>query len=404
MAATTQQIERCSVATVAGFTGALLTNASVMTLVPTVDGFVNDTPDQLFDEGREANQLGTATPPIPTVREGKGDFTLRMYGGSKSDDGASGDTAPTTFNNQLLIENFCGAAAHHAFAGTTVAAPGTAQGKTAPMIFTAVTGLAVMDLIRVGGELACVMAISGSNVTLDHDVTTFSAGTVIYGAFTCLPTMGEYTTYLGINIERDGDARLYQPSRITEMEISKVSAKEGCRMKFGFQSADWSPGFTPNAIPTDSFRANPAMVGIGSPALVNFIQTAMTEFSFKFGIKHEEAPATSGLNGRQAYAATDLADCSGGFTEYYADSRFTTDFQSGGNFPLLFDIANPTGNIGKARASYGLFIPNASIKVARAAVGNRRAAKVSFRANTPTAAQVAAGFTKPWALGVIGGV
>lgn len=399
-----EQLQEVSVAGVTGFGGALLTSASAMTLVPTVDSLADDTPEQLFDEGREANLYGATTPPVATVREGKGSFTTRMYGGSKSDDGASGDTAPSACFNQILLENFCGAAAHHAFAGTTIAAPGTAAGRTAPLVLTSVTGLAVLDFIRVGTELACVMAISGSNVTLDHDVAVYAAGTAVYAAFTFLPTLGEYGTYLGINYKRDGSARLYQPSRITEMEISKVAAKEGARMKFGWQAAEWQAGFTPASTPTDAFRGNAAMVGVGSPALVNYVATVMTEWSFKFGIKHEEGPALSGTNGRQAYVATDFPDCSGSFTEYYLDTRFTADFQSGGNFPLLFDLANPTSAIEKARASYGLFIPNASIKVAKSPIGGQRGAKVSFRANMPTAAQVAAGVTKPWSFGVIGGV
>jgi len=248
-----------------------------------------------------------------------------------------------------------------------------------------------------------VTAISGSNVTVDQDVSVFAAGTTVYGAFTYSPALGEYATYLGFNVERDGYSRLYAPARVTEMELSKVAAKEGCRMKFGFMAPDWQAGFTPASPPTDAFRANPAMVGIGSPCAVRGITTVLSDFSFKFGVKHEESPSLASSNGRQAYVATDFPDCSGAFTEYYSDSRFTSDLRNGTSGPLRFSIENPTTGIGKARASYGLWIPNASIKVARATIGNQIADKVSFRANAPTAAQVTAGITKPFYFGVVGG-
>lgn len=402
--------ERVSYRKVSGFTTAAPVAGDTWTLFPQVDGPFDDKDNMSFDEGKESNNVGVATPDIPTVPDGSGGGTVRVYGGTKAFDGAGGDTDPTDTYLKELIDNFMGGVPT-TLTGTTIAAPGTAAGRTAPIVVTSAAGMAVgMGLLigAVGGsaaEIRFIEGISGTNITLDQDLSAANrvTGSVIYGAFNWSPELNTYSEYIAFNVERDGNSRMYWPSRVTEMDLAKVAAKDGVRMRFGFLSDNWTDGVTPSATPTDSFRANTALIGVGSPFSWNRSTVVVTEFNCKLGIKHEEQQASSGDRGRQGFESTEFMG-EGSFTEYFLNSRFTSDYKSATAGPLRLAVLAQGLNTAKARASFGLWIPNANIRVSRAAVDGKRAAKVDFKMKVPTAAQVAAGITKPFYYSQFGGV
>lgn len=395
--------EYTSYRVISGFTTTAPVAGDTWTLWPTVDSPFEDKEEMGFDEGREANSIGAPSPPVPTVPSGSGGGLVRDWGGSKAFDGVGGDADPTACFMQGIHENFFGAAAVTSFTGTTVAAPGTAGGQTAPIVVTSATGLAVGMAVMVGAvggsaaEVRFIEAISGVNVTLDQDLSAANrvTGSIIYGAFNFVPTLGTYGSYVAINVVRDGYSRMYWPSRISEMELSKVAAKDGVRLRHGFMADNWTAGVTPSSTPTDAFRSNSALIGVGAPFAFNRTTVVVTDFQCKFGIKHEEQPATSGDRGRQGYEAVEF-NGEGSFTEYFLDSRFTSDLKNGTTGPLRMVVMAAGLNTVKARNFTALWVPNAHIKVERAPIEGKLGAKVSFKMLTPTATQQAAGINKPF--------
>lgn len=402
--------EYTSYRVISGFTSAAPVAGDTWTLFPTVDGPFDDKEEMGFDEGREANNIGAPSPPVPTVPSASGGGLVRAWGGSKAFDGAGGDTDPTSCFMQGLTENYMGAAAVTSFSGTTVAAPGTAGGQTAPIVVTSATGLVVGMAIMVGAvggsaaEIRFIEAISGVNITLDQDLSAANrvTGSIIYGAFNFVPTLGTYGSYVALNVVRDGYSRMYWPSRISEMELSKVAAKDGMRIRYGFMADNWTDGVTPSSTPTDAFRSNSALIGVGAPFAFNRTTVVVTDFQCNLGIKHEEQPAASGDRGRQGFESTEFAG-EGSFTEYHLNSRFTSDFKNGTTGPLRIAVLAAGTNVVKARNADALWVPNAHIKVQRAPIEGKLGAKVSFKMLTPTATQQAAGINKPFYYAKFGG-
>jgi hypothetical protein len=266
--------------------------------------------EQMFDDAQEANSVGARTPRNPTVKGGSFTLRVRVRTGSKGDDGASGDTAPTTCYAQKLLENAFGVAAVHN-AGTTVAAA-SGPGASTPLKVTSATNMALGMAIQIGSEMRVIVGISGTDITLNKDLLTsanYDAGTVIYGGFFFVPTLGSYAKYIYLTHVTGAKVDMLQRCRVTNFKIVGLGAKEGLRYEFTLQADSYTrSGVTPTSIPAETFTGTPIVAKSGT-LFVGTTAIAVRTASVEFNMVHEEqeAATTSGAeSGRQSFDITGL--------------------------------------------------------------------------------------------------
>lgn len=362
---------------------------------------------QEFDEANETSTDGMSSVRWPTVKRGKVSLTTRAYTGSK----ANGNTeAANTHFHANLMASYFQMATPTAGLGTTVSSGG--PGNSVAVVVANSSNINVGDMLifaAAGGagtaaEMAVVTAKSGASLTLDRDLSTsanYAASALVYHGFDYHPTLGAYAHALYFNHELDGHSWLLGPGKITGFKINGITSRQGLRYQFDYAAASWTAGVTPSSTPLALFVANKPLVAVGSPAWINGTQTIISEMSVDFGSKVNNIEATSDVTGISGMELTEAIP-SGEITTYYASARFT-EWQAGTSMPLLLWVANGATDNAKARASIGIYVPNATIDVKEASVNGQRALKLAWKGNRPTVAQTTAGLTASIYFTVFGG-
>lgn len=341
-----------------------------------------------IDEATEGNDYGAATAPLPTAPKATLAMTTRVYGGSKRFAAA---TDPTSCYCQALLESYFGQAKNIAFTGTTIASS-SGPGKTTPLKVTSASGLAVGMAVQHGvtNEIGFVTAISGTDISLDRDWTTYAAGPDVVGAFNFSPAIGDAASsakLIYVNHERDSHKSLLGEGAVFGFQLQGLAANSSLQYAFNAEFDDWQAGVTLSSFTRNAFTtAN--LVSKGGKVLVNGTESiCISDGSVDFGVGHEWVECASGTNGRDGVAYTQAMPTAS-FTEYYSSTRWD-DYraQTGKTFHMSF--AN------SGYQAVAVFFPNATFTVAEGAIGSKEGYPVTVRANMPTAAQVTAGLTKP---------
>lgn len=351
--------------------------------------------EQMLDTVVEGNAYGAGTAPVPTVKKSSIQLQTRVWTGSK---GFGTGTDPTTCYMQKALESYFGMAANTAFAGTTLAALSGA-GKTAPIKVTSATGLAAGKFVRNGTtkEVAMVKAVSGTDVTLDRDFTTYTAGVVLEGAFDFRPTLGQYAKALWMNAERDTHKRLLGAGAVFTLGLQNIAAGNALRYAFGFEFNSFAAGVTISSKTPNVFTSTP-LIAKGAELIIDGTEeVCIYDGSVEFGVAKEWVECSGGTESRDGWIITDVEGSSLSFSEYYDADRWTSYEGQTGHEVLLVHSAS-TG-FGAA----AVYIPNATFTVQEAVNGKKESQTVTVKANMPTAAQVTAGFTSPIYYGVFSG-
>lgn len=361
---------------------------------------------QEYDSANENSSDGMMSVRYPTVKNAKATYTTRIHPGTTAN--GNGEAANTPFMSYLLSSYF-NMATPAAGSGTTVSSGG--PGNSVAITVASATGINVGDMLifaaaggaGVAAEMAVVISKSGAALTLDRDLSTaanYAASAVVYKGFDYHPTLAAYANALYVNHRMDGHGWLQGPGKITGFKIGGLTSREGLRYIFDYQARNWAAGVTP------SFTANPysgnPLVAVGSPCWIAGTQTVIADMSVDFGAKIEDIKATSdstGVSGMELVSA----EPSGEITSYYSSTRFT-EYQAATGVPLMIWVGNGATDNAKARASIGIYVPNAQIDVKEARVQGQRGLKLAWRGKRPTTTQVAAGFTAPIYLTVFGGI
>lgn len=361
---------------------------------------------QEYDSANENSSDGMMSVRYPTVKNAKATYTTRIHPGTTAN--GNGDAASLPFLSDLLASYF-NMATPAAGSGTTVASGG--PGNSVAVVVNSATGINVGDMLifaaaggaGVAAEMACVIAKSGASLTLDHDLTVsanYAASALVYKGFDYHPTLAAYARGVYVNHRMDGHGWLQGPGKITGFKIGGLTSREGLRYIFDYQARNWTTGVTP------SFTANPysgnPLVAVGSPCWIAGTQTVIADMSVDFGAKIEDIMATSdstGVSGMELVSA----EPSGEITSYYSSTRFT-EYQAATGVPLMIWVGNGATDHAKAKASIGIYVPNAQIDVKEARVQGQRGLKLAWRGKRPTTTQVAAGFDAPIYLTVFGGI
>lgn len=344
-----------------------------------------------IDEATEGNDYGAASAPLPTAPKATLAMTTRVYGGSKTFDGSGGSADPTSCFAKALLESYFGAASSNAFTGTTVATS-SGPGKTTPLKVASASNLAVGMAIQSGTtlEIGFITAISGTDISLDRDWTTYANGNVVRGAFNFSPAIGDAASsakLIYVNHERDSHKSLLGEGAVFGFQLQGLAANSSLQYAFNAEFDDWQAGVTLSSFTRNAFTtAN--LVSKGGKVLVNGTESiCISDGSVDFGVGHEWVECASGTNGRDGVAYVSAMPTAS-FTEYYSSTRWD-DYraQTGKTFHMSF--AN------SGYQAVAVFFPNATFTVAEGAIGSKEGYPVTVRANMPTAVQVTAGLTKP---------
>lgn len=393
---TSAKVARYSLSEVASFSTAAPTAASTWLHVPALDAPLPKL-EQATDVAQESDSDGASSVDYPTVKGSALSLTTRVHTGTKSFDGASGDTDPTTCFLKPALESYFGAGAT-SFSGTTIA-----SGTTAAPTLTTATGVAAGMALQFGSQVRFVAGVSGSSVTLDSAIDAATAGLAVYGAFNFAPTLGERAAYHYVSAEVGNYSGLVGPGRVVGLKIQGGAAKGGLRYALDFAADSWGTSVTPSSLAyTVSSYTGPTLVGKGAEVALDGASVTAADVAIDFGCKHEEIVAVSGSNGRQGWQ---LNECepSVEFSEYFASARWTNFTSRSGVSVRIVVPGDTTSAATRARTSLAVWLPNAQVTVEPATVGGQRAQKVKLVGKRPTPAQKLAGVTSPVYLAVFGG-
>lgn len=395
---TSAKVARYSVSSVSGWGDAAPTASSTWVHVPALDAPLPKL-EQSTDVAQESDNDGASSIDYPTVRGSSISLSTRIHTGTKAFDGPSGDTPPTSFFMQPLLESYFGGAAT-TFAGTTV----TSGGSSSAPNLTSVSGLSVGQAVQVGQYVAFVTGISGSTVTLNRGIAG-GAGSVVYGAYNLAPVLGEVAGYHYVNAEYSGTYEgLLGPGRVTKLAIQGGAAKGGLRYAADFSADTFGGSVTPSSLTyTAPTYTGPTLVGKGADVSIFSDNLTVADLSIDFGVTHEELPATTGTNGRAGWSLTGC-EPTAEFSEYFAVDRFDQGYSRSGVDFLVVVPGNTTSAATLARTSIAVWMPNAQLTVEPSTVGGQRGQKVKVVGHRPTAAQKTAGLTSPVYFSIFGGV
>jgi hypothetical protein len=402
----TSKYHRLSFCDVATWATAAPTNGSTWQNAFPIDPAEPDIVQE-FDDANETSIDGMASARWPTVKSGKVSLTARAYTGSEGN--GNSEAANTHFHADLMASYFQ-MATPTAGTGTTVSSGG--PGNSVAVVVGSASNINVGDMLifaaagaaAATAEMAVVTAKSGISLTLDRDLSTaanYAASALVFQGFDYHPTLGNYAHTLYFNHELDGHSWMLGPGKINGFKINGITSRQGLRYQFDYAAASWAAGVTPSSTPLALFVANKPLVAVGSPAWINGTQTVISEMTVDFGAKIENVLATSDATGIGGMEHTETMP-SGEITTYYASGRFT-EWQAGTQIPLLLWVNNGATDAAKARASIGIYVPNASIDVKEASVNGQRGLKLSWQGRRPTVAQTTAGLTSPIYFTVFGG-
>lgn len=392
---------RLSLSEVATYTTTAPTGGSTWIHMP-VEGQPLPNLEQGVDEPVIGNTSGASVAGYPTVKKSDISWTMPIYTGSTSFDGASGDTDPTSCFFQKGLESYFGMAASASFTGTTVAS-GTGAGRTAAMKVASASNLAVGMMVMVNGEGRFITAISGTDITLNCDLsTTPSLGDVVAGCFNFKPTLGEYAKYLYLNAERDGHKWLLGPGKMTELSVTNLAAGGGLRYGGKYEGTTWTSGVSISSFTPNEFSGQPVVAAGGQTMIDTVTSICITDGTLNFGSNHEWRSCSNGTEGRDGTEIVHVENAGATWTEYYNATRFT-QFTAQTAVPVALVFAVGSTTAAKRRGAIGVFYPNATLKVSEATQGNLVAMSVTLKANLPTSAQITAGLTSPVYFSVAGG-
>lgn len=367
-----------------------------------VEGTPEGTREIGIDTAAVSNARGNDSVDYPTVRKGGiSGLVIPTFGGNVGLDGAGGDSAPTTVFLQALLENyFNGTFASHA--GTTTSTNGIGSSGD-PLDVTSATGITVGSALMVNGEFRFVESISGTAVVLNQPLSAApSNGDVVYGGFSIGVTLGNSVDhYLAINEElANGEGTQYYAGEVMALQLTGLAAGNGLKWNIGFESNTWTDEVTPSSFTANAYTAAPVVAAAGE-VLVNGTATCISDGSVDFGVRKEWVPCSTGEQGRdgvEVFGASPTAT----ITEYYTASRLT-QYTGRTGIDVMFAFSNGSTNAAKARHAIAVWMPNAQVMTAGAAVGNLRGMSTTFNARDPDSTQVAAGITSPIYLAIFGG-
>lgn len=351
--------------------------------------------EQMLDTVVEGNAYGAGTAPVPTVKKSSIQLQTRVWTGSK---GFGTGTDPTTCFMQKPLESYFGMAADTAFAGTTLAAL-SGPGLSSPIKVTSATGITAGKFVRNGTtkEVAMVTAVSGTDVTLSRDFTTYSAGVVLEGAFDFRPTLGQYAKALWMNAERDTHSRLLGAGAVFTLGLQNIAAGNALRYAFGFEFNSFAAGVTISSKTQNTYVSQP-LIAKGAELIVDGTEeVCIYDGSIEFGVAKEWVECSGGTESRDGWIITDVEGSSLSFSEYYDADRWTAyEGQTGSNVMLVHSASTGFGAV-------AVYIPYATFTVQEAVNGKKESQTVTVKANMPTQSQVTAGFTSPIYYGVFSG-
>lgn len=389
---------RVNIAEVATFSTTAPAAGATWIHVPVLD-LPLPTLTQEMDTAQEANSNGYPSASYATGKSSGLTYTTRVHTGTK---GGSGDTDPTSCFMQKHIESFLGADAVE-FEDTTVAG-GDSDGNTATLTVTPVVGQAygvcsTNSTSNDDMEVVFATAVTTNTLTADTEMTfTPALNDLVYGAFNFKPQLGARAKHHYLNVELDGHKWLLGPGRITGMNITGASARQGLRYGWVFTGDKWADGVTPSTFTNNNTTFSGApLAGIGQMVYVNGGAVRMSDVTINLNVTHEEIAAvsdsTSGANpnGRAGWEIT-KATASGEFTEYYTSARWD-QYTGRTAIPLKFVFRTGSTNAAKGRGTVALYVPKAEVVVEEATINGQRAQKVKWSAISPTAAQLTNGLS-----------
>jgi hypothetical protein len=262
-------------------------------------------------------------------------------------------------------------------------------------------------MIMCGDEMRFIKSISGTDITLDSNLTTaanYAENAVVYGPKYWTPTLGDYTKALYFNYEHDGGGFLVGPCAVNDFKVTNINARSGLRYDFGYAGETWTSSVvTPNTFNDVRASYGQPLVAVGATIRVNGTAINCDQLSFSPGVVKEPIIATSGANGLAGWANVAQGAPVVEFTEYYSSTRYT-QFENSSEVPMTLQISVGASNAAKARRSIGIAIFNAQVETEEVELNGQRALKTKVTGLDPSTADIAAGITKTHSFNVFGGV
>lgn len=352
--------------------------------------------EQILDSAVEGNEYGAGTAPVPTVKKSTIQLQTRVWTGSK---GFGTDTDATTCFMQKSLESYFGMDADVAFAGTTVAGS-SGPGLTTPLKVASATGISVGKMVRNGTtkEVAMVTAVSGTDITLSRDFTTYSLGVVLEGAFDFRPTLGKRDKVLWMNAERDTHSRLLGAGGVFTLALQNIAAGNALRYAWGYEFDSFAAGVSISSKTQNTFVSTP-LIAKGAELIIDGTEEVyIYDGSVNFGVAHEWIECSGGTQSRDGIIITDVEGAQLSFSEYYDADRWSAyEAQTGSNVLLVHNNSSGFGAV-------AVYIPYATFTAAEGVNGKKESQVITVKANMPTQAQVTAGFMSPIYYSVFSGL
>jgi hypothetical protein len=355
------------------------------------------------DTALEANAQGIDSLPVTTgKRRSSFSATVKAWTGNKARGNAE---AATSCHLQKVLESYFNAAAVNTFAGVQVAA---GVHTTTVIILDDSANIAVDDLVMINGEVRLVTVNNTGTDTITVSPALSSAPAEndwVYGAFLFTPTLGAYAKHLWAQTEKgEGDA-MAGPGKVTSLSLAGT-AGEIAKWTWGWAGLAQQAGVTIASPVANPFIYQP-VAGLGGEALVDSVARCFGDYSVQFGMQHDEL--TCGTNttfpqGLSGWSVSKLG-ASGSFNAYH-DADYWLRHNDGAGVPLrlVHWAGGAASALAKARGAIVIEVANAQLTVTRNPLNNHVGVSVAWTAGPLTEAQLAAGRTAPFRVGVFGGV
>lgn len=356
------------------------------------------------DSALEANAQGIDSLPVSTGKQRTAlSAVVKAWTGNKAR--GNGETA-VSFHLQKLLESYFGAAATGtAFVGTQVAA-GTHS--TTGATLDDATDLAVGDLFMLNGQVRRLVTVNTGTGAVTWDIALSAAPVEndwVYGAFHLDATLGQYAKHIYVQTQKGEGNEGAGPGKINALSFAGT-AGEIAKWTLGFAGLARNAGVSISSPVANPFVYQP-ISGLGGEAHVDAVARCFGDHSTTFNVMHDELTCNSEGTFQQGASGWGISKrgVSGTFNAYH-DADYWTKNYNGASVPLrlVHWAGGAASHVAKARGAIVFDILNAQLTVTRSTLNNFVGVNVSWVAGPLTAAQLAAGYTQPFRVGIFGGL
>lgn len=273
------------------------------------------------------------------------------------------DTTPVTSDDLGLLLKTAFGGGETLGTTTTVAAPGTGTGATTPIVVASAAGLTVGGAVCISGECRRIVGISGTNVTLDMDLSTAPpASTLCIAAATYYPKQtgmvdlsdAGHVTLAALFRGYDVDDQWQVRGGFPEIDLVDIGPNKIPKLQVNLHAMDWDlvSGVAVGSVFSEG--AAPAQLNSGlylaNQGTVTLTQLHVKAIDIKLGLKPDEIMSPTAQQGILGHAVF------GGRTqvnfEAFFRAQLNTDFEAGTKKYGGLQIGRPSTSQGAILISF----------------------------------------------------